>query len=425
MNMMRCIHLRLWSCQQLLRCCANYTSSSVASQAKQRLIQNNDLERPRRHEKVPAAILRSLRSNILLKEAYRKTVYHRQLVSFLDSGPSKKIPIHGSNEELKEMLKQAQPKELIEILKTVTSTRNATEAHTLCIQVVQSREKEFSTDELLYIADIHYVSGLDLTTYCNWLFHVLVSQAGRPAPNLHQAVQLLFLVGLRRNAPVTLLHQLEQILAEGHKELSTEELGLICNGFYACNRSLSNMDLLEGLWKALLRDGDRLQLSLVANILKSLRHADYGIPAHFLQLANILSERRDISSSQSMAPLAAVATAYSSARIRSEQLFKTLASGMVNCIEKNVNIRLKDLARFTLTCSNLQITPPKVIVKTLVDTLHKDKLCWSRYPEVSTEGVLALVSLEEYPRNIINRLLAPANIKAKTSECHSVGSTCN
>lgn len=102
----------------------------------------------------------------------------------------------------------------------------------------------------------------------------------------HYAVQLLYYIGLRKAAPQQLLQNI-QVVIEGHINLlTTEELSIVCQGFFKNRQQLNSFIVLQTVTerlKKLLKE-DMVDKHILVYFLKVLRHArheDQGLCESF------------------------------------------------------------------------------------------------------------------------------------------------
>lgn len=375
----------------------------------------------RRADKVIPAVLNSLRQDVLCGDNYKNTVYRKSLLNIFDDSDldvSKTSPLVTADisvlNDLAELTPQQIVKALIQLKESVPQWKYDRRM-LMYEKYVRTHMKQFTLDELLYICDVMYISGGDVEAYCRTLFIHVIEQWTHTNLRVHQAVQICFLISIIRNAPVVLLQFLEEFLADNHSQLTSKELSLVCNGFYSSNRSIRNVTLLEGLWKTLLKDAANLPLVHCGNILKVLKHADYGQTVYYKTLGDMLCLRTDIHKPETLASTASIAVVYSGSKMKHDKLFTALSRGVIYAMKNTAynKIRVKDLARYVLACSNLQVKPHQKIIQNLEERLRKDSWVAVKFPEVYLEALVALAILDRYPDDVISQVFSPVSIKHK------------
>ncbi len=199
-------------------------------------------------------------------------------------------------------------------------------------------------------------------------------------------VHLMFLIGLSRDAPVELMHDLETYIEENVHKFSSVEISIICFSFFVTNRAMRSSSLTQTMAETLLnefrvshqnRSRDYMNLYRLGSILKAFRHAGYREVAFYEELGDLICESawglahdrpiKDINVSMQ------IAQTYATLGIKHEQLFQEM-EGKIPALQtgvsgQGVRFRAKDLARLCWSYVILRRTVPKNWQDALIDEL--------------------------------------------------------
>ena len=158
---------------------------------------------------------------------------------------------------------------------------------------------------------------------------------------------------------------------------------------------------------------------MLSNILKSMRHVHYSNVSFYDELGRCLPRVKPTEVYATLNDFANIASAYSSLRIVSSEMF-TFVGSSVRKLAKDSNLvrrtfRTKDLCRliwsFGLLCEPLD----NAVCEILVDKLQSDTKLAYRYPEVFVESLVALAMNRIYPERLLDVLFSPSFLKVKSS----------
>ena len=269
------------------------------------------------------------------------------------------------------------------------------------------RLSSWSVKEILLAMDIFYCCQWKAAPFYRSSFRWFDLKMDDLTLEPHDILQLLFYVALYRNAPITLMRRIEQMLIDLIHFYSPLELGLVCHAFFVTNTCILSYDLLEQLSCKLI-DGlavNSMPGPLVGNYLKVFRHAYYEDMCFYQQLGDRFL--------QQLPQLGTYANL---------QLFKTFSSlhfyhqnyclAVVNFWGKTdpskTAVRFKTMVDIMSSCIVFQIKPPTNIIDELMNIIQTKFKDLSRlYPEKFIEGLLALVMSDRYPVEAISHALSP------------------
>lgn len=269
------------------------------------------------------------------------------------------------------------------------------------------RMSNWTVKEVLLAMDIFYLCQWQAAMFYRSSFKWFDLKVNYLTIEPHDILQLLFYVSLYRNAPITLMRQIEQMLLHEIESYSPVELGLVCHAFFVTNTCILNYSLLEKLSQKLIKGlaTKRMPAALIGNYLKVFRHAYYEDTNFYQQIGDYFLQRLP-----------------NFGMYANMQLLKTFSSlhyyhrnyclAFVDFWEKRdlfqSPIRFKTLVDIVSSCVVFQIKPPTNVTDKLMDVIKDEyRELSSLYQEKLIEGLVALVMTDRYPLEAISYVLSP------------------
>ena len=374
---------------------------------------------------VPPAVQRRLRNDVLKGPRFSETLFDRfAQQSETAHGAvlleSIKASFSGKNEN--QQIQSLTTKDVKAIMVHFGSTeRNVDQKEKetgILEEICLLKFKSFSIAEQLLLVDIFYTVGYQPQQYLRTFLKHLASSWERLPLTLPMVLQVMFYIGIYRNAPVDLSHKIECFLVSHTELLSGGDVGLVAHAFFASNHSVSNYVLQQRFAKIVLRDLHQMALYQVCNVMKLMRHSGFNGHAFYKSLGDLLCETNLVTADSSPSNVANICSAYASLRICHSPLFAALADHMINLISrrKSKDVRLKDLSRILWSYRMLQEPLPGLIQNELIQQLSHGEGLEVMYPEIYIEALCALAMGQRYLLPQINNVLTPSYVKFKTGE---------
>ncbi len=314
--------------------------------------------------------------------------------------------------------------ELIQTLADIVNTEEPMDHMNILLLLedqICNRIKQFTLQQDLYIADLFYLIQYKPNRYYKVMFRHFDHSWEILGPSPHNVVQLMFYIGLVRDAPVTLLSKIESYLVQHVDYLSGKEVSLICFSFFVTNRAIWDIQLLDLIAHKTLQEAAHMKLHLTANILKAFRHASYDRASFYEKLGTILSKHEDVVEPQRISPLMHTAATFAAVRMQHNKLFHSISRGLWYLLtKKKIKGRNKDLTRLIWSFGFLQIPLRLDIMALLIKRSLSNATFQTNYPESFVEGLISLSLYDIFPEDLISESLSPDFQKMKSSKYYYI-----
>lgn len=165
-----------------------------------------------------------------------------------------------------------------------STTRNFVECWNSLDDNCVERLKDWQTDHILYVCDLWYQLRLAKMNTYNW--HA-IKKLGRKLQRLSpsQLVQSMFYCNLLRE-PMVEIFDFEHNLAKCIAQLSLDEIGVMCMGFFKTQTSIKSAALVQTIIERLLSEIGTVSDITCVNLMKTLRYSHK--PHHDVLITEIL-----------------------------------------------------------------------------------------------------------------------------------------
>lgn len=223
---------------------------------------------------------------------------------------------------------------------------------------------------------------------------------------LPQLVQLAYIIGEGRKAPMNLMKNLDLLVLKHLNSLHLEEVGAICLGFFKSNNGLSEHTMRKIGDKVCAQMADISNYALV-NVLKMYRYTHVDHIDFLKQLGNVVPPRIPAMGTQGVMHLTLACSAlhYLDERIMDAVAF-SLPSRVAYC-------RSKDIAKFLWSFGCLNYQPPNVqeFYASLEEQMYTKMSEFQKFPEHLLTSLLALAFAKRFPEDLIDYALSPEFIQ--------------
>lgn len=277
------------------------------------------------------------------------------------------------------------------------------------VAVCSKRISHMTKAELYQAADVVYLLGYTDTFLKHFLLNI-ETRLQEDKPSASELLQIMFYISALRSAPVTLMSTLEELLLLNIDLYNAKEISLICHAFFSSNFRIKNFLLIDAIAKKSLPSMNDLDMYLISNVLKVLKHSGYDDRGFYEQLALVLTAHK-IPKEQSLINLCHVCQAYCHARHRDSKLLDCIAKAVLRIIGIRKPVREKDLTRiiWTFACFNYR-PPAKLLQLAEVQWQQKTRTAY-QFPEVFVEFLVAMAVMGQYPKKLFDVVFSPAFIK--------------
>ncbi|XP_066274134.1 FAST kinase domain-containing protein 5, mitochondrial-like [Branchiostoma lanceolatum] len=229
----------------------------------------------------------------------------------------------------------------------------------------------------------------------------------------HQLVQLLYVIGENRTAPLTLMKKLEDMVLSYVNDLNGKEIAAICLGYFKSQTIISSAALLQILGDKACEHFDQLDFFSAVSVFKAFRHATtVHLPLFKKAAATFSSVIQDL-------PLVSVMQlvfTYGALHIIDKDLLEAVSEKAV----KDARLcRIKDIAKFLWTFAQLNFRPANVdlFLDTMVKELYARSSEFQTFPEHLVYSVVALAYMERFPYDLINTVFNPDTLQQIQKYC--------
>jgi len=406
-------------------------ASTVVASGKSRIEPSNNIQR-RAAFPVPETVLTQIRRDVLLKAAYQGRVVNKEnnCDELLQSEENISDLCVVSMKQRLKVLKQQELIDFIQMLAHATLSDASLNTDTSILEILEDecclRAKNWDSAILLLVADAFFVMRYRCSHYFSAIFREFEHRWTSMAIGKEDVVQLAMCIVTGRKFPLLLIGNIEKYLNSNMHEFSAGELSVVCSAFFITNTSLGNIEVMEKLSNAVLRDllSGTLKVYQLCSILKALRHAHFSKLSFYDSLGSSLSRLSKLQHESMLGDLSNIAFTYASLRIASPKLFAGISSNAVMLIQNRTRMRIKDVGRLVWSFALLQEPLDNVVCSQLVFMLRRDVHLMERFSEAFMEALSGLAMMETYPVDLLQKLLCTDFPKQKHGTVDNVVVCC-
>ena len=272
--------------------------------------------------------------------------------------------------------------------------------------------KQYTVSELFSIARYFFLIKYRAPKYLTILFEYIDN-------NFDEIVSFegdlfsrtMFYIYFHGSCPETLLQKIERHLLLRKDELSLNDIGLVCLGYFRANRRIRSFELLDQIAEKTIDQFSTCKLHHLVNILKSFRHAGYSKISYFERLADLLVSNKTLCDMR-LNQVMHIMMTFASTRIYHPELIRQCMQRSVELVQLSPSlVRTKELGRIVWAAGTLGVDDQDLDkVRVLVDvhsqieksskkTLSTRK---SEYPESISDTVMGSVFLKIFPYELIS-----------------------
>jgi len=394
-------------------CCRHVQTASIAVWGKPR---TGSLKSLRHQDVFPVhkAVLTRIRSDVLLKDAYKGRIVDKKKTSKeLQKGrPIISDQYVSSATQQLEVLTQQELIDLVVHLARCTLSEEKLHTDLSTLQILEkeccSRAKNWDSANLLLVADAFFIMSYRCAHYLSSVFREFEHRWTSMAIKKEDVVQLAMCIMIGRKFPLLLVKNIEKFLNLNVEEFSAGELSVICSAFFITNTSFRNVEAMEKLANAVLHSvpNGELKAYQMGNVLKALRHAHFAKLSFYDNFGSLLSSSTALCRDSAISDLSNVAFTYASLRISSEVLFSKISSNAVRLIQSRCHMRVKDIGRLVWSFSLLQEPLDEVLKTRLLFMLRHDTHLMEQFSEAFIEALLGLAMQKTYPVDLLQKLFS-------------------
>ncbi|GAB1604918.1 FAST kinase domain-containing protein 5, mitochondrial-like [Argonauta hians] len=271
---------------------------------------------------------------------------------------------------------------------------------------------ELNLNEKFLAAHLFFSSYFRCPKYLSTLFEY-VDNAFDDIINEPGVLKLtLFYIYFHGSGPETLLQKIEDHLPGILSDLSANEIGLICLGYFRANRRIFSYDLLDAFAERTLSHLKNCDPHQLINVLKAFRHAGYCKESFFERFAlQLISD--DILDKFNLNQVMHILMAFASSRIKNPDLIHVCLVRALGIVKYQSIIRSKEIGRIVWAVGTLGVSESDIsIVETLIN-IHSEieDQQNNEYPESVCDTVMGSIFLGIFPQNLINYLMKKENVQ--------------
>ena len=276
------------------------------------------------------------------------------------------------------------------------------------------RAPQFTTEELFKACDFFfYFRDNKRSKYCQKFFS-LIQNESLSEPEL---ILTLFYANLSRNVPQNFVNKALESVSLIAKNLTLEEMAIVCLGFFKTKYQIRNVTFLETLVEKLHCEIDQIEPITVSALFKGLqisttKTVDKSLPRFFSTLSNVLD-------SVSKQVLHYPPTTFMHVFLYFHFIHFVNNDFIANVKERlsQENIshwRIKDIARISYSVANLEplLSPmPEFWDKIIYNLESPDRQMEIRkYPQCLLSTLIGMSFVGIYPTKLIDQIFQPATL---------------
>eukprot|EP00106_Octopus_bimaculoides_P021814 XP_014789256.1 PREDICTED: FAST kinase domain-containing protein 5-like [Octopus bimaculoides] len=279
-------------------------------------------------------------------------------------------------------------------------------------QAIVGNFSELELNEKFLAAHLFFSCYFRCPKYLSTLFEYIDNEFDHVINEPSILKLTLFYIYFHGSGPETLLQKIEDHLSGIVMDLSPDEIGLVCLGYFRANRRIFSFDLLDEFAERTLAQLGSFKPNHLINVLKAFRHAGYCKVSFFERLADQLI-LNDLLNGFSLNQIMHVVMAFASTRIYHPALIHHCLVRALAIVNDRPSIRSKEIGRIIWAVGTLGITESDMtIVETLID-IHSqiEDQGNNEYPESVCDTVMGSIFLGIFPQNLINYLMKDENVE--------------
>ncbi|XP_069779692.1 FAST kinase domain-containing protein 5, mitochondrial [Narcine bancroftii] len=262
-------------------------------------------------------------------------------------------------------------------------------------------------NQLLFLADLWRCLGRSVPRYMRLvLSYVSLRWKELTMPQL---VQLLYIIGESRQAPLDLMQRLELLLSTHLDQMNMEEVGAVCLGFFKSNNGFSEQ-LMKRIGDKVAANMEDISNYSLVNVMKMFRYTHMSHWPFLKRLGEVAAERIPNIGTQGVMH---IVLACASLHYRDSRLLDAVAAKVPSKVRY---CRSKDIAKYLWSFSVLNYEPENAeeFFSRLTEQLHHKMHEFQRFPEHFLTALLGLAFTERFPYDLIDVALSPQFIRLAT-----------
>lgn len=269
---------------------------------------------------------------------------------------------------------------------------------------LKRRVKHMTLHQLLLAADIWRCIGRKVPKFLQCLYELVPLK--KEQIGISELIQLFYIVGEGRHCPKSLSDLLEKLLLNNLQFLHPEEIGIVCLGLFKSKTQISHTTVTCIVDKAHSCVKEISDFALV-NVMKLLR---FSYMYHIAWMEAMEEEVPRRAPEMSIPGMMHVALTCSSVHYRNSHILTAIAEQIPSLAP---HCRTKDTCKLLWAFGNLRFYADKKLMfySTLIEAMRQRKAEFRHYPEHLLTGLLGLVFVSQFPRDLITLVLSPEFVK--------------
>nr|XP_020490149.1 FAST kinase domain-containing protein 5, mitochondrial [Labrus bergylta] len=312
-----------------------------------------------------------------------------------------------------ELLRLFTERELLEVLQAFVWLDMPSKHAVLSLYEAEltRRVHRMNLDHLLLAAYLWRCIGKRVPQFLTHLYKSVLLNLGQIG--VPELVQLLFIMGEGRKCPTDLIRPLEQLLMLHLPQLYPEEVGIVCLGLFKSQTSISETAVTCIVDKAHSVVEEMSDFAMV-NVLKFLR---FSYLYHRLWMEAMAQEVPRRAHRMGIQGLMHVALTCSALHCHNDNILMAIAERVPSLAS---HCRIKDSCKLLWAFGTLgfQSVQSSSFYPSLIAALRQRKAEFQRYPEHLLTGLLGLVFVSQFPKDLIELALSPdfVNLALKSKQ---------
>uniref|UniRef100_A0A8C4R574 FAST kinase domains 5 n=1 Tax=Eptatretus burgeri TaxID=7764 RepID=A0A8C4R574_EPTBU len=268
------------------------------------------------------------------------------------------------------------------------------------------RTGDADIDRLLLVGDLCIRLGLCAPRFHEKFFASVVPACSKLTKP--QTVQLAYIAGEYRQVPSILMKYLEYSVLRHLHKMNTEELGVVCLGYFKVKNLLAQETMLEMGNVLVCADLDSTSNFTLVNILKMFRLTHTTHPKLIKAIGQTFQLRLPTVGISSIMHLS---LALSSLHWFDEMLFQKISSEILG--RKHLG-RCKDVSKILWSFALLNYDPPMAndFFNLLTNQIRKQLKEFLSYPQHFITALIALAITGRYPYDLLNEAFRPTFVRS-------------
>ncbi|NWH62949.1 FAKD5 protein, partial [Geococcyx californianus] len=254
---------------------------------------------------------------------------------------------------------------------------------------------DMNLDQLLLVADCWRCLERSVPSYLSILFSY--ANMHWKDLTLPQFVQLLYIIGEGRRAPVDLTQKVESTILKYMDSFTLEEVGAVCLGLF---KSLSGISdhVMRKIADRVSLQMEHMSTYALVNVLKMLRYTRMDHLPLLKELGKVIPARIPAINIQGIMHISLSCSAL-------HYFDEGILSAVAMCLPSKVTYcRSKDAAKFLWSFGCLDYEPPneKEFYSSLIEQMHRKLHEFRKFPEHLLTGLLGLAFVKRFPEELID-----------------------